>query len=66
MLRSIIGIMTYQRTIRTIRPDPKHCMYNIRKWEKAKGLLNEMHKKNSQSHLLSDLKKTISDSADKE
>jgi hypothetical protein len=41
-------------------------MYNIRKWEKAKGLLNEMHKKNSQSHLLSDLKKTISDSADKE
>jgi hypothetical protein len=66
ILRSVVGLMTYQRTIRTIRPDPKHCMYNIRKWEKAKGLLNEMHKKNSQSHLLSDLKKTISDTAHKE
>lgn len=66
IIRTIIGIMTYQRTIRTIRPDPKHCMYNIRKWEKAKGLLNEMHKKNSQSHLLSDLKKTISETASKE
>jgi len=59
LIRTLVGIMTYQRTIRTVRPDPKHCMYNIRKWEKAKGLLNEMHKKNSQSHLLSDLKDTI-------
>ncbi len=66
LLRTLVGIMTYQRTIRTVRPDPKHCMYNIRKWEKAKGLLNEMHKKNSQSHLLSDLKQTISDSVSKE
>ena len=61
-IRTMVGIMTYQRTIRTVRPDPKHCMYNIRKWEKAKGLLNEMHKKNSQSHLLSDLKKSIVES----
>jgi membrane protein YdbS with pleckstrin-like domain len=59
LIRTMVGILTYQRTIRTVRPDPKHCMYNIRKWEKAKGLLNEMHKKNSQSHLLSDLKDTI-------
>jgi hypothetical protein len=60
LVRTLVGILTYQRTIRTIRPDPKHCMYNIRKWEKAKGLLNEMHKKNSQSHLLTNLEKTIS------
>ena len=66
LIRTFIGIMTYQRTIRTVRPDPKHCMYNIRKWEKAKGLLNEMHKKNSQSHLLSDLKKTISETTSKD
>ncbi|MDE0858051.1 MAG: PH domain-containing protein [Candidatus Poseidoniaceae archaeon] len=66
LIRTVVGLMTYQRTIRTIRPDPKHCMYNIRKWEKAKGLLNEMHKKNSQSHLLSDLKKTITETASKD
>lgn len=66
LIRTLIGIVTYQRTIRTVRPDPKHCMYNIRKWEKAKGLLNEMHKKNSQSHLLSDLKKTISETTSKD
>lgn len=66
LIRTFIGIMTYQRTIRIVRPDPKHCMYNIRKWEKAKGLLNEMHKKNSQSHLLNDLKKTISETTSKD
>lgn len=59
IIRSVLGLLTYQRTIRTVRPDPKHCMYNIQNWEKAKLLLNEMHKKNSQSHLLSDLKKTM-------
>lgn len=60
LFRSMIGILTYQRTIRTVRPDPKHCFYSIRNWEKCKMLLNEMHKKHSQSNLLSDLKDTIS------
>jgi hypothetical protein len=59
ILRSIIGLLTYQRTIRVVRPDPKHCMYNIRNWEKAKALLNEKHKEHSQSNLLRDLKDTI-------
>ncbi len=60
LLRSFIGIITYQRTIRTVRPDPKHCFYSIRKWDKCKMLLNEMHKKHSQSNLLSDLKDSMS------
>lgn len=59
ILRSVIGLLTYQRTIRTVRADPKHCMYNIRNWESAKALLNEKHKDHSQSNLLRDLKDTI-------
>lgn len=59
ILRSVIGLLTYQRTIRVVRPDPKHCMYNIRNWENAKALLNEKHKDHSQSNLLRDLKDTI-------
>ena len=59
ILRSVIGLLTYQRTIRVVRPDPKHCMYNIRNWEAAKALLNEKHKEHSQSNLLKDLKDTI-------
>ena len=62
LLRSFFALLTYQRTIKTIRPDPKHCFYSIRNWEKCKMLLNEMHKKHSQSNLLSDLKDTISSS----
>ena len=60
LLRSFVGILTYQRTIRTVRPDPKHCFYSVRNWDKCKMLLNEMHKKHSQSNLLSDLKESIS------
>tara|TARA_B100001540_G_scaffold317739_1_gene352527 strand:+ start:3942 stop:4955 length:1014 start_codon:yes stop_codon:yes gene_type:complete len=60
LLRSFVGILTYQRTIRTVRPDPKHCFYSVRHWDKCKMLLNEMHKKHSQSNLLSDLKESIS------
>ncbi len=59
ILRSVIGLLTYQRTVRVVRPDPKHCMYNIRNWESAKALLNEKHKDHSQSNLLRDLKDTI-------
>ncbi len=58
-LRSFTALMFYQRTIKTVRPDPKHCFYQINNWEKTKMLLNEMHKKHSQSNLLSDLKDSI-------
>ena len=64
LLRSFVGILTYQRTIRTVRPDPKHCFYSVRHWDKCKMLLNEMHKKHSQSNLLSDLKDSISSNND--
>ena len=64
LLRSFVGVITYQRTIRTVRPDPKHCFYSIRNWDKCKMLLNEMHKKHSQSNLLSDLKDSISSGND--
>ena len=64
LLRSFVGILTYQRTIRTVRPDPKHCFYSVRNWDKGKMLLNEMHKKHSQSNLLSDLKESISSNND--
>lgn len=64
-LRSFFAIISYQRTVRTVRPDPKHCFYSIRNWDKCKMLLNEMHKKHSQSNLLSDLKESISTGNDK-
>ena len=54
-LRSFFALMFYQRTIKTVRPDPKHCFYKIRGWEDTKTLLNEMHKKHSQSTKLDNL-----------
>ncbi len=55
LLRSFFALMFYQRTIRTVRPDPKHCFYKIRGWEDTKTLLNEMHKQHSQSTKLDNL-----------
>ena len=55
LLKSFFALMFYQRTIRTVRPDPKHCFYKIRGWEDTKTLLNEMHKKHSQSTKLDTL-----------
>jgi hypothetical protein len=55
LLRSFFALLFYQRTIRTVRPDPKHCFYKIRGWEDTKTLLNEMHKKHSQSTKLDNL-----------
>lgn len=54
-IRSFFALLFYQRTIRTVRPDPKHCFYKIRGWEDTKTLLNEMHKKHSQSTKLDTL-----------
>ena len=55
LMKSFFALMFYQRTIRTVRPDPKHCFYKIRGWEDTKTLLNEMHKKHSQSTKLDTL-----------
>ena len=54
-IRSFFALLFYQRTVRTVRPDPKHCFYKIRGWEDTKTLLNEMHKKHSQSTKLDNL-----------
>jgi hypothetical protein len=55
LIRSFFALMFYQRTVRTVRPDPKHCFYKIRGWEDTKTLLNEMHNKHSQSTKLDNL-----------
>jgi len=58
-IRSIVGLMTYQRTVTRIMADPKNCFYSIRKSDKTKLLVDEMHKKHSSSSLLSDLKDSL-------
>jgi hypothetical protein len=55
LIRSFFALMFYQRTVRAVRPDPKHCFYKIRGWEDTKTLLNEMHNKHSQSTKLDNL-----------
>ena len=55
LFRSFFALLLYQRTVRTVRPDPKHCFFKIRGWEDTKTLLNEMHKKHSQSTKLDNL-----------
>ena len=58
-VRRIFGLMTYQRTVTKVSPDPKYCFYSIRNWEKTKLLIDELHKKHSSSSLLSDLKDSL-------
>ena len=58
-IRSIVGLMTYQRTVTRVMADPKNCFYSIRKSDKTKLLVDEMHKKHSSSSLLSDLKDSL-------
>ena len=58
-IRRIIGLVTYQRTATRVMADPKNCFYSIRKSDKTKLLVDEMHKKHSSSSLLSDLKDSL-------
>jgi len=58
-IRSLVGLMTYQRTVTRVVADPKNCFYSIRKSDKTKLLVDEMHKKHSSSSLLSDLKDSL-------
>jgi len=58
-LRRVLGLITYQRTVATVSPDPKLCFYNIRGWQDTKQLLNELHKKHSQSSQLDELKAAL-------
>ena len=61
-IRSIVGLLTYQRTVTRVMADPKNCFYSIRKSDKTKLLVDEMHKKHSSSSLLSDLKDSMTQS----
>lgn len=61
-LKSFFAFLTYQRTTRRVDHDPRHCFYKIRKWENIKLMLNEMHRKHSQSSMLEDIKSALSQS----
>lgn len=58
-MRSFFAFLTYQRTTRRVDHDPRHCFYKIRKWEDIKMMLNEMHRKHSQSNMLEDIKSAL-------
>ncbi|MBO95946.1 MAG: hypothetical protein CMA80_05055 [Euryarchaeota archaeon] len=59
IFRSIFAFISYQRTTRRVDHDPRHCFYKIRKWEDIKLMLNEMHRKHSQSNMLEDIKSAL-------
>ena len=57
--RSIFALISYQRTTRRVDHDPRHCFYKIRKWDDIKMMLNEMHRKHSQSNMLEDIRSAL-------
>ena len=59
IFRSMFALISYQRTTRRVDHDPRHCFYKIRKWEDIKMMLNEMHRKHSQSNMLEDIKSAL-------
>mgnify|MGYP001158753799 FL=1 len=59
LFKSMFAFMSYQRTTRRVDHDPRHCFYKIRKWEDIKMMLNEMHRKHSQSNMLEDIKTAL-------
>ena len=59
VIRRLLALITYQRTVTTVHPDPKLCFYNVRGWQDTKQLLNELHKKHSQSSQLDELKAAL-------
>jgi hypothetical protein len=65
LFKMFFGILTAQRTIRTLRPDPANCFYNISKPDVVKHMINEMHKEKSQSSQLGELKDLLAQSLDK-
>ncbi len=65
-LKKFFAFLTYQRTTRRVDHDPRHCFYKIRKWEDIKLMLNEMHRKHSQSNMLEDIKSALSNGEESE
>lgn len=66
LLKRFFAFLTYQRTTRRVDHDPRHCFYKIRKWEDIKLMLNEMHRKHSQSNMLEDIKSALSNGEESE
>jgi membrane protein YdbS with pleckstrin-like domain len=66
LFKSFFAFLSYQRTTRRVDHDPRHCFYKIRKWEDIKMMLNEMHRKHSQSNMLEDIKAALTKSPDGE
>ena len=66
ILKKFFAFLTYQRTTRRVDHDPRHCFYKIRKWEDIKLMLNEMHRKHSQSNMLEDIKSALSNGEESE
>ena len=66
LFKSMFAFMSYQRTTRRVDHDPRHCFYKIRKWEDIKMMLNEMHRKHSQSNMLEDIKTALSNEQNSE
>ena len=65
LFKMFFGILTAQRTIRSLRPDPANCFYNISKPDVVKQMINELHKEKSQSSQLGELKDLLAQSLDK-
>ena len=66
LFRSLFALISYQRTTRRVDHDPRHCFYKIRKWDDIKMMLNEMHRKHSQSNMLEDIKSALTDGEETE
>jgi hypothetical protein len=66
LLKKFFAFLTYQRTTRRVDHDPRHCFYKIRKWEDIKLMLNEMHRKHSQSNMLEDIKSALANGEESE
>jgi hypothetical protein len=66
IFRSMFALFSYQRTTRRVDHDPRHCFYKIRKWDNIKMMLNEMHRKHSQSNMLEDIKSALTNSEETE
>ncbi|MBT3971241.1 MAG: PH domain-containing protein [Euryarchaeota archaeon] len=60
--KMLFGLMSAQRTIRTIRADPANCFFNVRKPLDLKMEINERHKDRSQSNQLTEMKDLLAQS----
>lgn len=60
--RMLFGLISAQRTIRTINADPANCFFNVRKPLPLKMEINERHKDRSQSNQMSEMKDLLAQS----